>query len=92
MDGSEPNGGGRGHLGTFRLSCGIVFTDHGGPGWRASQKGEQQIRLIFDQTLAVRRIQLHFLEPVRERLQDARSAPPLLRALIASTTDLRLAV
>lgn len=47
-----------------------VFTDHDGPGWRASQKGEQQIRLIFDQPLAVRRIQLRFLEPARERLQE----------------------
>ncbi len=42
----------------------------GGPGWRASQKGEQQIRLIFDQALAVHRIQLHFLEPTFERLQE----------------------
>jgi hypothetical protein len=47
-----------------------VFTTAGGPGWRASQKGEQQIRLIFDQALAVRRIQLHFLEPARDRLQE----------------------
>ncbi len=41
-----------------------------GPGWRASQKGEQQIRLIFDQAVAVHRIQLHFLEPTRDRLQE----------------------
>ena len=47
-----------------------VFATDGGPGWRASQKGEQQIRLIFDQALAVRRIQLHFLEPTRDRLQE----------------------
>ena len=47
-----------------------VFTGDGGPGWRASQKGEQQIRLIFDQPLAVRRIQLHFLEPKCARLQE----------------------
>ena len=46
-----------------------VFNANGGPGWRASQKGEQQIRLIFDQALAVHRIQLHFLEPTRDRLQ-----------------------
>ena len=47
-----------------------VFTTDGGPGWRASQKGEQQIRLIFDQALAVRRIQLHFSEPTFDRLQE----------------------
>jgi hypothetical protein len=47
-----------------------VFSANNGPGWRASQKGEQQIRLIFDQALAVHRIQLHFLEPMRDRLQE----------------------
>jgi hypothetical protein len=47
-----------------------VFNASGGPGWRASQKGEQQIRLIFDEALAVHRIQLHFLEPTRDRLQE----------------------
>jgi hypothetical protein len=47
-----------------------VFTTDGGPGWRASQKGAQQIRLIFDQVLPVRRIQLHFPEPERDRLQE----------------------
>jgi hypothetical protein len=47
-----------------------VFSANAGPGWRASQKGEQQIRLIFDQALAVHRIQLHFVEPTRERLQE----------------------
>jgi hypothetical protein len=47
-----------------------VFTDYGGPGWRAAQKGEQQIRLIFDQPLAVRRIQLHFMEPTHDRQQE----------------------
>ena len=47
-----------------------VFSNDGGPGWRASQKGEQQIRLIFDQPLPVRRIQLDFREPTRDRLQE----------------------
>jgi hypothetical protein len=47
-----------------------AFSANGGPGWRASQKGEQQIRLIFDQALAVRRMQLHFMEPTRDRLQE----------------------
>jgi hypothetical protein len=47
-----------------------AFGADGGPGWRASQKGEQQIRLIFDQAQAVRRVQLHFLEPTCDRLQE----------------------
>ena len=47
-----------------------IFTTDDCPGWRASQKGEQQIRLIFDQPVAVRRMQLHFLEPTRDRLQE----------------------
>jgi hypothetical protein len=29
-----------------------------GPGWRAGEKGEQQIRIIFDQPISVRRIHL----------------------------------
>ncbi len=47
-----------------------VFGANDGPGWRASQKGEQQIRLIFDQALALHRIQLHFVELTRDRLQE----------------------
>jgi hypothetical protein len=47
-----------------------VFTGVGGPGWRAAEKGEQQIRLVFDQPLVVRRIQLHFIEPTYERQQQ----------------------
>jgi hypothetical protein len=47
-----------------------VFSSEDGPGWRASQKGVQQIRIIFDQPFSVRRIQLHFLEPELERTQE----------------------
>jgi hypothetical protein len=47
-----------------------VFSADGGPGWRAAEKGEQRIRLIFDNAVAVHRIQFHFLEPTRERLQE----------------------
>lgn len=47
-----------------------VFNPDGGPGWRAARKGEQHIRLIFDQPIAVHRIQLHFLEPRWERTQE----------------------
>ncbi len=47
-----------------------VFSSEDGPGWRASQKGVQQIRIIFDQPISVRHIQLHFLEPEVERTQE----------------------
>jgi hypothetical protein len=47
-----------------------VFSFEDGPGWRASQKGVQQIRIIFDRPLSVRRIQLRFLEPELERTQE----------------------
>src|SRR5258708_18773021 len=58
----------------FRSPIDSVFTSDTGPGWRASQKGEQQIRIIFDQPLSVHRIQLRFLEPELEKAKlDARS-------------------
>jgi hypothetical protein len=46
-----------------------VFTN-GGPGWRAAQTGEQRIRLILDEPISVRRIQLRFCEPAIERTQE----------------------
>ncbi len=47
-----------------------VFDSRGGPGWRASQKGEQQIRIIFDEPKSLRRIQLRFDETESERTQE----------------------
>jgi len=47
-----------------------VFSTKDGPGWRASRRGEQQIRLIFDHPVSLRRIQLRFLEPEFERTQE----------------------
>ena len=47
-----------------------VFSSTHGPGWRASQGGVQQIRIIFDQPLTVHRIQLRFLERELERTQE----------------------
>jgi hypothetical protein len=47
-----------------------VFCGSGGRGWRASQKGQQHIRLIFDRPLSLHRIQLHFIEQDRERTQE----------------------
>jgi hypothetical protein len=40
------------------------------PGWRAGTAGEQEIRLIFDQPISVRRIQLRFAELEIERTQE----------------------
>jgi len=47
-----------------------VFGFNGGPGWRASQKGEQQIRIIFDEPRPLHRIQLRFHEIGSERMQE----------------------
>jgi hypothetical protein len=41
-----------------------------GPGWRASEKGRQTIRLLFDQPQAIRRIRLEFSETECERTQE----------------------
>ena len=47
-----------------------VFSPKDGPGWRAAEKGEQQIRIIFDEPVSLRRIQLTFHEPEWERTQE----------------------
>jgi hypothetical protein len=47
-----------------------ALTGHGGLGWRAVRNGKQLIRLLFEEPVAVRRIQLHFEEPTCERLQE----------------------
>jgi hypothetical protein len=41
-----------------------------GPGWRASEKGEQQIRIIFDEPVSLRRMQLQFEGAETERTQE----------------------
>src|SRR5258708_20699063 len=41
-----------------------------GPGWRAAQKGAQQIRIIFDEPASLHRIQLRFHEAECERTQE----------------------
>jgi hypothetical protein len=40
------------------------------PGWRASQPGEQTIRLVFDEPKEIRLISLRFSEPQVERTQQ----------------------
>lgn len=42
----------------------------GGLGWRAAGPGEQTIRLLFDHPQRLKRIWLHFVEPVTERTQE----------------------
>jgi hypothetical protein len=41
-----------------------------GPGWRSANAGEQQIRLIFDQPVSLRRIHLLFNDREHERTQE----------------------
>ena len=47
-----------------------VFHSKDGQGWRASEKGDQQIRIIFDKPVSLRRIQLRFHEADIERTQE----------------------
>jgi hypothetical protein len=47
-----------------------VFNVSNGPGWRALLKGEQHIRIIFDQPTSIQRIHLRFVEPALERTQE----------------------
>ena len=47
-----------------------VFASGDGPGWRASQPGEQQIRLIFDRPVSLHRIHLRFHETGADRTQE----------------------
>ncbi|MGH9621023.1 MAG: carbohydrate-binding protein [Bryobacteraceae bacterium] len=47
-----------------------AFDRRGGPGWRASQKGEQQIRIIFDEPMSLHHIQLRFHEAECQRTQE----------------------
>ena len=47
-----------------------AFGPKGGAGWRASQQGEQQIRIIFDEPMSLHRILLRFHEAECERTQE----------------------
>jgi hypothetical protein len=47
-----------------------VFHASNGPGWRASGKGEQRIRIIFDSPISIQRIRLRFVEAEVERTQE----------------------
>jgi hypothetical protein len=47
-----------------------AFGSNDGPGWRASQGGKQQIRIIFDKPVSVHRMELCFHEANCERTQE----------------------
>ena len=47
-----------------------AFACNDGPGWRASQAGEQQIRIIFDHPVSVHLVELRFHERNCERTQE----------------------
>ena len=47
-----------------------ALTSAGNGGWRAGEAGKQAVRLIFDQPLRLRRIQLSFQEEERTRHQE----------------------
>jgi hypothetical protein len=63
-----------------------AFVSKDGPGWRASQEGEQQIRIIFDQPVSLHRIQLRFDEAESERTQEFTLR--WLSAVDGSTTEI----
>src|SRR5215467_7126405 len=47
-----------------------VFNARFGPGWRAIETGDQQIRLLFDQPISIKRVLLRFSETELERTQE----------------------
>ena len=47
-----------------------VFNLGKGPGWRASEGGQQTIRVIFDEPQRLKRVWLRFVETGRERTQE----------------------
>src|SRR6266851_3748515 len=53
---------------SFPIEC--AFGSKDGPGWRASQGGEQQIRIIFDEPVSLHRIHLRFHEAESERTHE----------------------
>src|SRR5258708_146712 len=47
-----------------------ALASENGPGWRAADKGKQNIRIIFDKPTPLRRIKLEFSETEVERTQE----------------------
>jgi hypothetical protein len=48
----------------------LAFRSGAQSGWRAASKGQQTIRLYFDEPVAIRRIHLEFVESRVERTQE----------------------
>jgi hypothetical protein len=53
-----------------RFPIEYAFRSDDSPGWRASEPGEQQIRIIFDKPISLHHIELHFNEADLERTQE----------------------
>jgi uncharacterized protein (DUF736 family) len=53
---------------SFPIECALGSKE--GPGWRSSQAGKQQIRIIFDEPVLLHRIRLRFNEGEVERTQE----------------------
>jgi hypothetical protein len=47
-----------------------VLKPGGGPGWRASEAGQQTVRLLFEKPLRVRRVRLVFQEDEQDRTHE----------------------
>jgi hypothetical protein len=47
-----------------------AFGSNDGPGWRASEGGEQLVRIIFDEPISIHRIELRLHEVDCERTQE----------------------
>jgi hypothetical protein len=47
-----------------------VFDSDSSIGWRASQEGKQELRIIFDEPTTLHRMQLYFVETEVERTQE----------------------
>src|ERR1051326_2372458 len=52
----------------FPVESALIASD--GAGWRSRERGEQQIRIIFDQPVSVKRLHLRFVETEVERTQE----------------------
>jgi hypothetical protein len=52
----------------FPIESALVLD--GGTGWRASEKGAQLIRIVFDEPTAIHRMELRFQEPAIARTQE----------------------
>lgn len=52
----------------YPIESALLSTD--GPGWRAAGPGQQEVRILFLQPQALKRIQLKFVETVAKRTQE----------------------